>query len=378
MFYFLILPLLLSGQVNSATNEELLKRIEALEEQQTELKLKHSEERPVVYSFLKNSIYFGGFFEMGYLTYQGPDTDLKSFNQFNFLGINLAANFGNKLKFVSQVINGFGHGITNEHHNPRQTPTERTVAAPSLLSNLSQAYIEYAQAPFFNIQAGIGYVPFGYAAQQRERVLFIRRGGPQILRTNRLLTLLWNGVNIHGSFKSSGLVGYNIYSFQDQVQPSVPGLGGRLWWKSSDDRVTAGVSTQWIKKKTDVNNVVGADLRMSMNPVLITTEFVQNFTDEESPWSAYIEPGVFVADEEFLLFLYGDYLYNSLNRTSSVGGGRDPFTRFEYGLGMNWLPTSYTRFRATVGKFDYLYKTSVIDGQDRDIYILDLSAGVSF
>jgi hypothetical protein len=93
------------------------------------------------------------------------------------------------------------------------------------------------------------------------------------------------------------------------------------------------------------------------------------------PWTAYLEPALKLKDGEFLVFGFADYLRNALNKTVALP---DPYTNFEYGGGLNWLPTSNTRFRATVGIENYLNKGSTIQGQNRDFWYFDLSAGVAF
>src|SRR5690606_14596546 len=106
---------------------------------------------------------------------------------------------------VSQFITGLTTPLTNPHNDPR---------APSIAPNLdekrdyhsifigalvAQGYAEYILNPRLRIQAGLGYVPFGYYAQLREPVLFERRGGPQTIRTDNLFSPLWMGVNLVGS-----------------------------------------------------------------------------------------------------------------------------------------------------------------------------------
>jgi hypothetical protein len=81
-------------------------------------------------------------------------------------------------------------------------------------------------------------------------------------------------------------------------------------------------------------------------------------------------------DGEVLLFVFTDYSEDRLNKLSA--SALDPVTRWENGIGVNWLPTSNTRFRMTASREDYRGSGSTIQGQNRDFWYLDLSAGIAF
>lgn len=355
----------------------LTKRIEQLEKHQSELLLESSQSGSHVYSFLKDGLTLGGFFESSYTLLQGPDTKFQATNSSNLLGLNVAAEFSSDLHFASQLVTGLTIPLQNLHNDPRSSIKRREYAGVGLGAVLTQGSLEYAVNDHTNIQVGFGYVPFGFAAQQREIVLFVRRGGPQILRTTELLSPLWSGAHFRQRFNSGTKVwGYNIYSFTRFEDPKIPGIGGRGWWTSNEETFMTGLSVQTAKYHGEIEEVVGADLRVRFSDFLITSEYARHLSDnKKDPWSAYFEPGYFIYQEEILLYTFIDYSESPLNRTGTIS---DPYHKYELGTGINWLPTSYTRLRMGLTYNDYVHDRAVIQGQNRDYTSLDLSVGVAF
>lgn len=382
VFMLLCFSLTQALMAKPLTLEDLQKRIEDLEKQQEQLLLEASEPRPMVNSFLNDNLTFGGFFEPGYTTVTGPDTDLQSASS-NFLGINLAADFQSHFRFVAQFLTAITVNMDNPHNDPRANlvgqEDQREFKNVFFGSSLTQGYIEYIKSRAFNVQMGLGYVPFGYALQQRELVLFIRRGGPQILRTSELVSPLWSGFNIYGSVPwNKKEVGYNLYTFTPSNRRA-PGVGARGWAASEDRKITGGISVQVGKSDIETAEIVGTDIKLDLFPVVIVAEYAQHISKEQDPWSIYVEPSIYILNEELLLYVFGDYANSSLNETGSGSVAiSDPYAKWEYGLGLNWLPTSYTRFRLGLTFYDYVGKTSTIMGQNRDYTGIDLSAGIAF
>ena len=364
--------------------DELTKRIEELERQQEELLIQSATQKSGMNSFLKDNLTFGGFFEPAYTIITGPDTETQATNSVNLLGINLAAEYGPRLRFVSQFVTALGFTLANEHNNPNAgggQPDKREYTTPAFATLLTQGYLEYSFSSNYRMQGGLGYVPFGYAFQQREPVLFIRRGGPQVLRTRNIVSPLWSGLNFLARFpQKNSTWGYGVYTFSPFEAPKHPGVGARTFWASADDKVTVGLSTQGGKLGAKSFQSLGTDLRLNFNPYLVTTEFVHGFFEGDDPWSFYIEPAIYIMDEEVLLYVFGDYTFNSENRNGGTGptSFADPYQKWEYGFGVNWLPTAYTRIRLGLTFNDYVGNTAVVDDQDRDYTSIDISAGVAF
>ncbi|MFL5786132.1 MAG: hypothetical protein ACJ76H_16050 [Bacteriovoracaceae bacterium] len=364
---------------NDPRIDALTKRIEELEKNQEEFLLEQSRENNQVNSFLKDQLTLGGFFESAFTAIDGPDTRFQAMHTGSTLGINLAADFSERLRFVNQTLTFLTYPLVNPHNDPRlapAVPSTRQFGAPAFGAVVTAGYIEAVLNANTVLQTGVGYVPFGYAAQQRELVLFIRRAGPQLLRTNNLFNPLWEGVHLAGQLRNIR-GGYNLYT-TNSIDPkaNVTGVGGRAWIKAADDTLLMGVSSQVMKYAGHTSEIVGGDVRFENSHMIITSEYVVHMTGEgNDPWTAYFEPAVKLKDGEFLVFGFADYLRNALNKTVALP---DPYTNFEYGGGLNWLPTSNTRFRATVGIENYLNKGSTLQGQNRDFWYFDLSAGVAF
>lgn len=372
-----------SAQTVDEQLEQLRLRIEELERQQEDFALPLSESRKNVRSFLKDDLRLGGFFESGFTMLDGPDTSFQAMNSSNALGLNLAAEFTPRLRFVSQIIAALAYPIANEHNDPTAQPSslprQREFGNPVFGALLTQGYLEYEVSEHFKIQGGAGYVPFGYAFQQRELVLFVRRGGPQILRTNQLLSPLWGGVHMLGHYSlTSGDWGYNLYTANPIDSSNVVGGGGRLWWASSQEQIVVGLSSQVGKYGAHTDEIYGADIRIRHGQWLVTTEYARHVTEGVDPWSAYTEPGYFIWGDQLLLYAFADYAQSSKPPILSSTTYADEYRKWEYGGGVNWLPTSYTRIRAGLAMHDYVGKNATKQGQNRDFVSLDLSAGVAF
>lgn len=360
-----------------ADYKALSRRLEQLEKQHQEFILQSGETHNSVNSFLRDDLTLGGFFESGFSIFDGEDTSFKALNDSNILGINLAAEFAPRLRFVSQFITGLTYPLRNPHNSPSLTPSERKFQDPFFGALLTQGYVEYSYSEGFRIQAGTGYVPFGYALQQRELVLFVRRGGPQILRTSNLVSPLWGGLHALGDFKvGKGEWGYNAYTSNPIAGSEVSGLGGRLWWASEQEKVTAGVSSQIGKFRNHTDEIVGSDIRIKTQKYIITSEYIRHITQGEDPWSVYFEPSMYIYDETFLLYVFGDYANSSLSMAGA--SVRLPYEKWEYGAGVNWLPSVYTRIRFGLTYYDYRGSDAIVGTQNKDFYGIDLSAGVAF
>lgn len=359
----------------------LTKRIQELERQQEELFYQGIENNSQVSSFLKDNLTLGGFFEPSYTILSGPDTNFQAANSSNLLGLNFSAEYSGKLRFVSQLLTGLSITLQNQHNDPRAVlrgqPARREFGTVNFEAVLTQGYLDYSISAETKFQAGLGYVPFGHAAQQREVVLFVRRGGPQLLKTTELLAPLWSGFNFFQRFDvGKKQFGYNVYSFTRFEDAKLPGIGARSWWSSDSEKLTTGFSFQTAKYHGGIDQVLGYDLRVKYNDFLITSEVARHFTGGEDPWSAYIEPSYFLSDEEFQLYTFVDFSKSPFNKTA--GTISDPFSKIEFGAGINWLPTSYTRLRLGITQNDYIHEQTIIVGQNRDYKTVDISAGVAF
>jgi hypothetical protein len=356
---------------------DLKRRVSDLEEKQLE-------STHTVRAFLKDNLTFGGYFESAVTEINGPGTDFQVANATNTLGLNLAGEFTDNLRFAAQSLFILAFNLLNPDNAPQLTtlgyPARRKFSTILPFAILTQAYLEYSPSDIFHIQGGEGYVPFGIALQQRELVLFIRRGGPQLIRIPGLASPLWNGVNIAGSAPtSSSRIGYNLYSFNNLTDTRIIGVGSRAWWQSPAEAVTVGVSSQTGRQNNLNIETLGADLRLKTGRLSMNTEYARSFGYNDNPWTAYIEPAVNVYGDSWLVYTFVDYANNSQNSTT-VGTVTvaDPYHRLEYGGGVNWLPTSFTRLRFGVYYLDYMDATTIAGAPERDFLATDISVAVAF
>ncbi len=379
---FIFLSLIFTSSVLAqVTLEDLQKRIEQLENQQADLVLNSSEPKTVVNAFLNDNLTLGGFLEPSYTYLSGPNTKTQSLNASNILGLNLSAEYGPRYRFVSQILTGLVINIENPHNNPDAAPNlpgTREYRNYFFGTVLTQGYLEYSHSRMFNFQGGLGYAPFGYAPQQRELVLFIRRGGPQLLRSGDLLAPIWQGFHLFGSKNMNrNEVGYNVYTFASPKKLRSSGLGSRLWISTPNEKIEGGISAQIGKNDKDTFETVGTDIKIESFPYILKSEFAQYISSDPDSWTFYIEPSVYISGEELLLYVFGDYVNNRRNEVTTTSKG-DPYKKWEYGTGLNWLPTSYTRLRFGVTFHDYVGKRAISGRINRDYLSVDISAGVAF
>jgi len=362
---------------------------QALVKKQEEMVQPPTEELGPVHSFFNDELFIGGFFEPGYEIIVGPNTSLQSAEVESLLGLNISATFSDQLHFSSQFLSGLNIHLSHERYDPLTSSigfsNQRIMSGYVYGALIAQGYLEYRMSDHFLIQGGMGYVPFGYAYQQREPVLFERRGGPQMIRTSPLVSPLWAGFNLQGNYtlpSTAGAWGYNFYSYSPVENPQFPGLGARLWWASQNENLKLGTSTQIGKLGVITSEALGGDLEFKMKPFVLTSEYVHTFVhSNDDPWSVYIEPSLMIVREIVLVYVFADYADNPLNQPifgAARPGMIEPYMKWEYGAGVNWLPTSYVRLRLGLTYNDYVGSNSRLNGQDRNYIGTDFSAGVTF
>lgn len=385
----IIMLLLIPGANAQLSIEKRIERIErkqrALEQNQSNLYKRFVEGTGVVSTYLSEKVLFGGYFETGITHLYGESMETQTSANSHVLGLNITAEFSEKIRFSSQVLTGLAYSLLNAHNNPNISPAQRKFATPVYGSILAQAYTEYIFDTYLNIQLGLGYVPFGYSFQVREPLLLRRRGGAQMTNAASATTPgiafpLWMGLHVHGNFiKDHTRWGYNLYTFSPNTNPGTLGLGARLWSEPSAP-LTIGISAQSGQQGSDTYYSYGLDLNLKYRRAGILSEFatVSMISGSSAPQSYYIEPYAFIDDgSHFLLYLAADYL-NSPNSVNSASLIADPFQKWAWGAGINWLPLSFTRVRLGYLMHDYIGQTETINGQARDYSSVDLSVSAAF
>jgi hypothetical protein len=332
--------------------------------------------------FLGEKISFGGFFETGITHLSGPDTPGQTSANSNVLGINIAADFNERMRFVSQFLSGFSYVFQNPNNNPNLTPSQRQFAEPSIASLVAQAFVEYRKSEAFSIQSGLGYVPFGHAFQQREPVLFKRRSGPQLVSAADSNSVgiafpLWMGLHALGNFSlNTGRIGYNLYTFSPSTNSKTLGGGSRFWWSNSKN-VTAGVSLQSGEDLNHSYYSYGADVDVKIKNFGFLLEYGKSvWSGSAKPLvSYYFEPYYDLYEGEWLVYAAADYIDHP---NHSLGAVVDAYEKWQLGFGLNWLPIPNARFRFGIINNDYINETDSIAGQRRDYYSIDLSVGLAY
>jgi hypothetical protein len=382
-------PTTATTTMSAGSGKTTEQRLRDLEERQHEFEQWYTDfylqSKDRVTPFLGEKISLGGFFETGVSYYEGNDMPSQISANTQLLGINLAAEFNEKIRFVSQFLIATVYSLQNPNNNPLLTapnPPQRQFGQAVIASLVAHAYVEYRQSEAATFQSGIGYVPFGSAFQEREPVLFKRRSGPQMLGAGDASLVgiafpLWMGVHMYGAvpFKK-GRVGYDLYTFSPSTNAKSVGGGTRFWWSDSQI-ITLGASAQTADqgaRGTFYSYGTDATLNLSMGGLI--AEYAKSVTSGlKAIESYYIEPYYNFEDGEWVVFLAADYINNPVR---TVGTVPDPYEVWRYGGGVNWLPIPNTRFRLSYLANDYLNSTDEIAGQGRDYYTVDFSVGVAF
>ncbi len=382
-FAALLSLFLAANFARGATNDpELEKRLRALERAVEENQGSYESDRSVR-SFLNTKLNLGGFTETGITGIFEHDHPPQAAVASSALGINLGAEFAENLRFSSQFLSAISVPLSNPHDDPRASlfgvSARREFGSYALGTLVTQAYLEWEGSDAFHVQGGMGFAPFALTFQQFELVLFVRRGGPQLLRSNsELVHLLWQGLHIRGSFNSASLrYGYNVYTFTPSTHTQMLGIGTRVWLTGAQNKFSLGLSSQTAARGASTYTSAGPDLRIHLGRVTVTSELVKSYGPGPQPWSVHLEPDLDIYRQAVLLYFFGDYLESKFNRTGGAAGFADPYRKWEYGGGVNWLPTSFTRLRLGAAYNDYV-GSYVANAEGRDHWLLDLSAGVAF
>lgn len=369
---------------SAARLEELERRMKELEREFEDGREESSFSDRGVRSFLNTRLSLGGFSETGLVGLFQRDRSPQAAAASTSLGINIGAVFSDRLRFVSQLISGIVIPVANPHDDSRAPAAglaaRRGFGAYQLATLVTQAYGEWEGSDAFRVQGGVGYAPWGISFQQLELVLFVRRGGPQLLRSNNeLVHPLWQGVHFHGAFPGPQVRwGYNAYTFSPATNTQKLGFGTRVWLESSRSALLVGLSQQTASRGDDTFTTVGPDLRLRLGRFTLTSELAKGYGKGPQSLGFHLEPDVDVYGQNVLLYVFGDYLESSQNRTGlGAASLADPFRKWEYGGGMNWLPTSFTRVRLGLAYNHYVGGYASNPG-GRDYWLLDASAGVAF
>lgn len=372
----------------TAKMNQLQQRLRTLEKQQKEMQKWYANfyllGKNRIKPFFNEKISLGGYFESRVAHISGTDMETQTSANNNTFGLNLSIEFDETARFVAQTLTVAGVPLVNFHNNPNLTPSKRQFSGFVFGQILAQGYLEYSAKDSFNIQSGLGYVPFGIAYQQREPVLFLKRGGPQMIVNDdgtgsSLASPLWMGLHIHGLLPFEKMkAGYNLYTVPPTTNVAMIGVGGRFWWSISESLKT-GLSFQYGERIYGSYLSRGFDFDIRQKNFGLLGEYavrVSTAFDADSE-SYYLEPHYRFLDNKWLVFLDVQYLKLPL-RIDAATQIADPIEKRFYGGGVNWLPLSTIRVRLNYLKHDYINETDSIQGQKRDYDVVESSVAIAF
>ena len=369
----------------AATLQALEKRVQELERALEESREEAAFNDRGVRSFLNTRLSIGGFMESALTGLFQENRSPQAASSSTILGVNIGAVFSERVRFASQLFSGISLPVANPHDDPRAVAVgvqaRRGFGTYQLTTLITQAYGEYEWSDALRVQGGIGYAPYGISFQQLELVLFVRRGGPQLLRAanSELVHPLWQGVHVRGLFSAQLFRwGYNAYTFSPVSNTQKLGAGSRLWLETLRGGLLFGLSQQTASRGDDTFTTAGPDFRVRAGRLTVTGELAKGFGMGPQPWSFHLEPDFDLYGQNFLVYVFGDYL-ESVRTKTGVGPAAlaDPYKKWEYGTGFNWLPTSFTRIRLGLAYNDYVGSYAA-NPDGRDYWQLDASAGVAF
>lgn len=374
-----LVPLAHAGPLTEEVRR-LEQKLKDLEKELEESRKDSSYSDREVRSFLNTRLRLGGFMDSSFTGIFQENRSAQAASSSTFLGINLGAVYNERLRFNAQFVSGFTTPIGNPHDDPRSaslgSQSRRGFGSFSFTNLVTQAYGEWERSDAFRVQAGIGYAPYGITFQQLEPVLFVRRGGPQLLRTNdELVHPLWQGLQLKGQFTRRALrFGYHAYTFTPASNTQKLGLGSRIWLEGGLGGILLGFSQQTASRGDETYTTLGPDLRIRAGRFSFQSELAIGVGNGTQPWSVHVQPDFAVYGQSVLIYLFADYFESVFNKTVVLP---DPYKKWEYGGGLNWLPTVFTRLRLGLTFHDYV-GSYVVSSGGRDYWALDASAGVAF
>ena len=379
-----LLIIVLSSKGKAETTDE---RLERLEKTLAEMTSKTYSRQGTLQTYLADSLYFGGFFENSITSVWGPDTPSQVVADSHRLGINMSADLHPRFRLITQTSFGFSYAFRNEHNNPNHgsslIPLKRSFEDVTFGSLLSQAFGEYDLGSKLKIQMGMGFTAFGRAYQVRDPVLFLKRRGPQIIRTsgvNRVLIAdpFWKGVNVLGAFDDKQELQYSLYTTSPLDHSGKLGGGARFAWNPSA-HMTSGLSAQRGYQMDMSFLSYGADMSWTGERFGIYAEWAQFKSDLGDNESYYAQIFLKTLEQSLVFFVDSDYLKNTLGQTT-VGSAalNDPYIKWEHTVGVNYYFYPNIKVRLDLIYHDYVGERAILSGQNRDYYSGSLSSGISF
>lgn len=364
---------------------ELKLRIEGVGQLQDAM-LKDSQTKQVK-TFLSDRINLGGFITPSFSTIFGKDTETQtSFDDTHF-DLLVSADIRDNLRAFANLLVEFESEFENQNAPWREFEGRETEF------ELANAWVEYRFKDYLKLQSGRFITPFGIINRDYFSPLLLQHRKPQGLRflmgdnSFTLFELESTGLQISGDFAfANQKFGYNSYLSSVATNVNSVGGGGRLSWTLPGEIATLGVSDQTGKRADQRYNTVGADLLLKWKSFTVKNEFIKGFIDgADDQTSFYVQPSYSLLSNKFVLFGQVDYLDDTLGVTTvdddqdeDTAAVADLIKKYEYTVGVNYLPWAILRARLEFTWNDYQGATATLGGENRDYFGVQASATVSF
>lgn len=367
--------------------EEKLKELEGRIDDLEETTLNLAPLKGGVRSFTSDKIHFGGFVES---VLQNDFAKHRFQNNSFFRDANVilltSAEVTQRLNaFVALYLSVFterefkgGPGI-----NP-QSELPFDIGSPRIL------FGEYKFNNFATLRAGKFVTPFGIINQEYFEPLLLQHDKPQALRGFAIFDDTSNGVQLYGTIPiKKHKIGYHAYGATFISDKGDLGGGGRFFWSLPNELLTLGVSNQTGGHDKRNFSAYGADIKFKWKNFTARNEFFYNiFEKEKDQWSFYTQPSLSFFKDKLVLFGQFDYLDDPIgfgrifdfdyDRNVVTPGIFDLRKKYEYTVGINYLPFPFLRNRLEFTWNNYVGPTASLGGKNRDHFSLQGSATLSF
>ena len=358
----------LGAQSSKEKYEELAERLKAQEDLTQELDEKVGS-RAIVHAFDAMQLDFGGFLHSAFTHIHGDQGSASSFDRLTF-EILLKAQFSERFSafFAQAFVRESNVRYTDTFQ--RTSPGFSFSGSGGVKTPLVIAWANYRHRDELNLQVGRYITPFGIINIEHFPAILLDTEQPQFLRPFSGDTIFPNfitGAQAHGKFFfDDDTLQYNVYTgvytgstpeqFYSGMRAAYTvgvlettiglnlGTGKRsLTTTAPDTRVVAKNATFYM---------YGVDVLIDKGPVLWKTELFM--TDEDkgaggNRMGFYTQPAYRVNDQWIIFYRYDFLDDGKLHIAPSSGGPRlhTPGDSTEHVLGLNYLPVSTVRLRAT-------------------------------
>lgn len=357
--------------------EQIEGRLEEVEQHQVEEITRKGQ----VSAFHSEKIKFGGFIDALFNGRFGYSTPTEGAFDSEVV-LQVAADVTEKLRAVTATFVDFRTNFINQHSPFRTNNGVSVVVEPKIL------FGEYRFKDWLILKAGRFTAPFGIINQEFFSPQLLKHDLPQIVRGFTVFDTLPSGVQLYGTYPiKDSKIGYNAYAASLSSNTTDVGGGGRLFYSLPNDLITVGVSSQSGERGSQLFSALGSDLKLNWRNFVLRSEYLWSFIDSSNDQNGfYVQPALKFLKDKLILFGQVDYLNDTLgifqlsdhDRNPLTPSIADPFKKFEYSLGLNYLPWPFLRNRLEFTWNNYIGSRRRLSGSNRDYFGIQASSTLSF